>query len=62
MADSEGGKVTVDQLRGQLAATEHDLRAAQARILQVEQRATLAEKAARDAWAFARTVLRRPAD
>lgn len=51
---------TLAVLRHQLEETERDLRLAQTRAREAEQRALLAEKSAREAWTFARTVLHRP--
>lgn len=50
---------TLPQLRAMLAERDHDLQRVKARLQDAEQRAALAEKSARDAWAFAKTVFQR---
>jgi hypothetical protein len=47
----------VTGLRRRLHDVETDLRHARERIRQAEERAALAEKSCRDAWAFAKVIL-----
>jgi hypothetical protein len=49
-------KLSAPQLVGHLERLEQELRQAQARIREAEQRALLAEKSSRDAWAFAKSL------
>lgn len=48
----------VVELRSAVRVLELELRAAQAQARRAEQRAAVAEKSAREAWSFARTVMR----
>ncbi len=56
---SETGPLVRD-LRRQIELTEADMRKLQARILEAEARAARAERSAREAWSFAKIMLRRP--
>ena len=46
------------ELESKLRETQHELRAAQAQLLDANNRAARAELSAREAWAFAKTALR----
>ena len=48
--------LTVVGYRTRVEELEHELRLAQARIHTAEQRAALAEKSSRDAWAFTKAL------
>jgi hypothetical protein len=51
---------TVFELRRSLQATERELHAVQGALREAEDRAERAERAAREAWAFAKGVIHRP--
>jgi Tfp pilus assembly protein PilX len=49
---------TTVEMHLKLERAESALRTAQTKLQQATERAALAEKSARDAWAFARTIMR----
>jgi hypothetical protein len=50
----------VRELKCQIEAAEADARMLRARVFEAEERAARAERAARDAWSFARALFKRP--
>ena len=56
MAGTAAAPLSVPQLSGLVEELERELRRAQLRIERAEERAALAEKASRDAWAFAKAL------